>query len=96
MPAGCRFAFGYPEFGTYEPMRVVRAMRSDNWLHVHGDPGARSDPTTRAIKDEILETFRPADAGWQRTIVRTGATLVEQALARLPGAFVRESGPPGA
>ena len=96
MPTGCRFAFGYPEFGTYEPMRVVRAMRSDNWLHMHGDPGARSDPTTRAIKDEVLEAFRPADAGWQRTIVRTGATLVELALARLPGAFVRESGPPGA
>lgn len=79
---GCGFAFGYPEYGTYEPMRVIRAMRADNWLHVHGD---RADPTGRAIEAEILEAFRPASADWRRRVVRTGRTLVDAALVHLPG-----------
>lgn len=83
LPADCRFAFGFPEFGTYAPRRVLRAMRADNWLHAHGDP---SDATGRAIKAEILESFRPASRDWERRIVTTGAQLVGQALTRLPGA----------
>jgi hypothetical protein len=83
LPAGCRFAFGFPEYGTYEPMRMIRAIRADNWLHAHGDP---SDALGRSIRDEILEVFRPASADWRRRIVETGARLVDQGLARLPGA----------
>jgi hypothetical protein len=83
LPAGCRFAFGFPEYGTYDPMRMIRAIRADNWLHAHGDP---SDATGRAIRDEILEVFRPASPDWRRRVVETGARLVEQGLARLPDA----------
>jgi hypothetical protein len=83
LPAGCRFAFGFPEFGTYEPMRMIRAMRADNWLHLHGDP---SDAVGRALQAEMLEVFRPASRDWRRRVVATGAQLVELALARLPGA----------
>ena len=83
LPAGCRFAFGFPEYGTYDPMRMIRAIRADNWLHAHGDP---SDATGRAIRAEILEVFRPASTDWQRRVVETGARLVELGLARLPGA----------
>lgn len=82
LPAGCGFAFGYPEYGTYEPMRVIRAIRADNWLHAHGDT---TDATGRAIEAEILEAFRPASPEWRRRIVATGAELVDQALAHLPG-----------
>jgi hypothetical protein len=91
LPAGCRFAFGYPEFGTHPPDRMIRAIRADNWLHHHGD---RSDARGRAIEAEILEAFRPADPAWRRRVVRTGATLVAQALAHLPGA--RRRGEDGA
>jgi hypothetical protein len=84
MPAGCRFAFAYPEYGTYEPRRVIDAMRIDNWLHRYGDP---TDATGRRIKAEVLEAFRPADRDWQRRVVRTGAQLVEQALAAMPGVY---------
>jgi hypothetical protein len=83
LPAGCRFAFGFPEFGTYPPRRMIGAMRADNWLHARGDP---SDGTGRAIRDEMLEVFRPASPDWRRTVVRTGAGLVGVALDRLPGA----------
>jgi hypothetical protein len=84
MPAGCRFAFAYPEYGTYEPRRVIDAMRIDNWLHRYGDP---TDAIGRRIKAEVLEAFRPADRDWQRRVVRTGAQLVEQALAAMPGVY---------
>ncbi|UCE31119.1 MAG: DUF2817 domain-containing protein [Burkholderiales bacterium] len=86
LPARCRFAFGFPEYGTYPPERVFRAMRADNWLHRFGD---LSDATGRAIKDEMLEAFSPADPRWQRQVVATGAALIEQALAWLPGARQR-------
>lgn len=81
LPAGCRFAFAYPEYGTYEPMRVIRAMRTDNWLHRYGDP---TDATGRQLKAEVLEAFRPASLDWQRQIVTHGGHLVEQAMAALP------------
>jgi hypothetical protein len=83
LPSGCRFAFGFPEFGTYEPMRMIRAIRTDNWLHAHGD---RDDATGRAIRAEMLEVFAPASPDWRRRVVATGASLVGQALAGLPGA----------
>ncbi|MCZ7560691.1 MAG: M14 family metallopeptidase [Burkholderiaceae bacterium] len=83
LPAGARFAFAYPEYGTWEPMRVIRAMRADNWLAHHGD---RGDATGRAIEAEMLEAFRPDSRDWERRVVASGAALVAQALARLPGA----------
>jgi len=83
LPPDCRFGFAFPEYGTYEPMRMIGAMRADNWLHAHGDP---FDATGRAIKTEVLEVFRPASREWQHRIVQTGAELLAQAIARLPGA----------
>ena len=82
LPAGCRFGFAFPEYGTYPPDRVLRAIRADNWLHAHGDP---SDAAGRALKAEMLEAFRPASREWQRTIVTHGASLVAQALAKMGG-----------
>ncbi|RPH58222.1 MAG: DUF2817 domain-containing protein, partial [Burkholderiales bacterium] len=83
LPAGARFAFAYPEYGTWAPMRVIRAMRADNWLAHHGD---RGDATGRAIEAEMLEAFRPGSRDWERRVVASGAALVAQALARLPRA----------
>lgn len=82
LPAGCRLAFAYPEFGTYSMDRVLRAIRADNWLHVHGDP---ADDTGREISAELLEALRPDNARWRRMIIEKGAQLVDQALAHLPG-----------
>ncbi|HYF59613.1 MAG TPA: DUF2817 domain-containing protein [Burkholderiaceae bacterium] len=83
LPAGCRFAFGFPEYGTYEPVRMISAMRSDNWLHAHGDP---DDARGRAIGAEVREVFSPASADWRRRTVETGLGLVAQGLDALPGA----------
>ena len=71
----CELTIHAAEFGTYEPVRVFRAMRADNWLHHHGrldsDPG-------RALKAELLEVFRPADPKWQARVLDTAATLITQ------------------
>jgi hypothetical protein len=64
-----------PEFGTYDLRRVFFAMRADNWLHQHGDPESEQG---RAIKAELLEVFRPADAEWQSLILERGARILEQ------------------
>jgi hypothetical protein len=88
LPSGCRLAFAYPEYGTYEPTRVMRATRNDNWLHHHGD---LHDPTGRAIKAEMLESFNPASQTWRQQVVQTGARLVDQALEHLPGANRRSA-----
>jgi hypothetical protein len=64
-----------PEFGTYDLARIFLAMRADNWLHHHGD---LESPQARAIKAELLEVFRPANADWQSRILDRGARILEQ------------------
>jgi hypothetical protein len=71
------------EFGTYDPTRVFWALRADNWLHVHGDPESARG---RAIRAELLEVFRPADAGWMRRVLEVGAGVVARARDGLAGA----------
>lgn len=70
------------EFGTYDPVRVFWAMRQDNWLEHHGD---RDSEEGRAIKAEIVEVFRPDDPTWMRSILDSGARIVEQACKGLLG-----------
>jgi hypothetical protein len=82
MPPAMRFAFASPEYGTHPAMRVLLAFRADNWLHQHGDPG---DDTGRAIKREMMEAFKPDSREWEHKVVAHGATLIDQALACLPG-----------
>lgn len=80
LPAGCRSAFVSPEFGTHPLDRVLRAVRADNWLHAHGRPDDPGEPLTRAIKAELLEAFRPEDAGWRERVVDAGERLVDRAI----------------
>ena len=82
----CDFAFVAAEFGTYPVERVIRALRADNWLHMHGPTDLLGDPLARQIKAEILEALRPDRAEWRIRILDKGRLLIEQALAALPGA----------
>lgn len=79
LPAELRdreLTLGCAEFGTVDPVRVFWAMRADNWLHAHGDPDSERG---RAIREELLAVFRPADPVWMRRVLEVGAGLVEQA-----------------
>ena len=71
LPAELRdreLTLGCAEFGTVEAVRVFWAMRADNWLHVHGDPDSERG---RAIRDELLAVFRPADPVWMGACSRS-------------------------
>jgi hypothetical protein len=58
-------------------------MRADNWLHAHGD---LASPQAAAIKQEMMECFRPDSREWERTVLGHAAGLVSRGLAALPGA----------
>jgi len=72
----CTVTFFAQEFGTYEPTRVFRAMRADNWLQFHGDADSERG---QVIKAELLEVFCPADPAWQRRVLEGGARVIQQA-----------------
>ncbi len=65
------------EFGTYDPIRIFAAMRAENWLHHHGDLDSQQGA---AIKEELLEVFRPKDGAWRARVLETGAELIAQAI----------------
>src|SRR5262249_42149381 len=77
-PGDCTLTFFAQEFGTYAPTRVFQAMRADNWLHHHGDPGSA---TADKIRGELVEVFRPADPAWQRRVLQGGAGVVAQTVS---------------
>ena len=53
------------EFGTLPTPLVRRALRADNWLHVHGEPDS---PKGRAIKADIREAFYQDADDWKQMI----------------------------
>ena len=85
MPPDCQFAMVFPEFGTHPVVRVIQAMRADNWLHQHGPEDVLGDPIAKPIKSELLEAFRPDDAQWRLTIQKTGREIIDQGIAAMAG-----------
>lgn len=70
------------EFGSYDPVRVFAALRADNWLHQHGELESEQGA---AIQRELMEVFRPDDAGWRARVLELGARLIAQAREGLAG-----------
>ena len=58
--------FATQEFGTYHPLRVVKALRDENFWHSRGS--SLDHPT----KKTLVEMFNPADAKWRKTILSRG------------------------
>ncbi len=53
------------EFGTIDNKEVKRALRADNWLHVHGDPDSAKG---RAIKAHLRDAFYQDQDDWKDMI----------------------------
>jgi Protein of unknown function (DUF2817) len=53
------------EYGTIPTPEVRLALRADNWLHHHGEPGSAKG---RAIKDQIRAAFYPDTAAWKELV----------------------------
>jgi hypothetical protein len=69
------------EFGTYPTADMIRAVRADNWLHLHGDPGSA---VGKAIKAEIKRMFYPAESeDWKVRVLSRSLQVWERGLAGL-------------
>lgn len=66
------------EFGTFSPIRNIRALREENRWHHYGR-GSLDHPAKQALK----ETFCPDDEAWRRSVLARGRELVLHALAQL-------------
>jgi hypothetical protein len=66
------------EFGTYNAIRVLRALRAENRWHQHGD-GGLDHPTKR----DLRTAFAPDDERWRRAVLDRGRIVLDQALELL-------------
>jgi Protein of unknown function (DUF2817) len=65
------------EFGTFSPLRVLRVLYQENWLHHHGDS---SSVLGRKVKAELLQCFCPRQVCWRHTVLSKGLAVLQQAL----------------
>lgn len=63
------------EFGTYNAVRALSALRDENRWHHYGD-GTVDHPA----KEELKEKFSPDDESWRQTVLRRGREVIEQGL----------------
>ena len=66
------------EFGTVSALKVLNAMRRENWLHHHA---GQDHPATAKIKDRLLRAFYPDDDLWKRKVLEQGRLIMDQALS---------------
>ena len=73
-------SFVAQEFGTYNAVRVVKALRAENRWHHYGDGGI-DHPTKLALR----QTFAPENESWRAAVLRRGRIVIRQALGLLEG-----------
>lgn len=69
------------EFGTYDSVSVLRALREENAAHhaSHAD-----SPAFRRAKARLLEMFCPQSPAWRRSVWERGRELLQAALNQWP------------
>jgi len=65
------------EFGTYYTIKVVEALRRENMAHHYCTPG---DSALERAKEQLKETFAPADTAWRESCVAQGLEIVGKAI----------------
>ena len=68
------------EFGTSPPLKVLRALRAENWLHHHG---GNDHPKANAIKAALKRAFYPETDDWKSLVWQQGGEVVEQTIAAM-------------
>ena len=71
------------EFGTYDAIRIVAALRAENRAHHHCAPG---DPAMVRSKKELRECFCPRSTAWRDTTVGTALNIIARGAGALTGA----------
>jgi hypothetical protein len=67
------------EFGTVPSPEVRRALRGDNWLHMHAPEGTLESETGQAIKAELQRVFAPAADDWRGPVIDRTLETLDQA-----------------
>ena len=70
------------EYGTVPSRQVGEALRADNWLHKHGDPGSAQ---AQAIKADIRAAFYGDQDDWKGMVAGQSLLATRQAIAGLSG-----------
>ena len=73
---GIPLMFVTQEFGTYSGVRVLKALRSENHQHHHGDPDV-AHPSKRALRD----IFCPTSTAWRAGALSDGLMLFQAVLS---------------
>ena len=81
------YRFVTAEFGTYDPIRVLAAIRAENRAYYHGDPHSPEYPRA---KSELLECFCPQSNKWRNRAVRTGLEIIEKSIRAMGEAGAAE------
>jgi hypothetical protein len=67
--------FASQEFGTYHPLRVVKALRDENRWHHYG-----GREVNHATKRVLLEMFTPMNTQWRTAVLTRGREVIQQAM----------------
>ncbi|MDH3693286.1 MAG: M14 family metallopeptidase, partial [Gammaproteobacteria bacterium] len=62
------YRFVGAEFGTYDAIRVLGALRAENRAHHYGDENSE---IYKSAKAELLECFYPSDASWRKQTIES-------------------------
>lgn len=72
------YRFVTAEFGTYDPVRVLAAIRAENRAHHYSTKGS---PRHQSAKKELLECFCPSSPSWREKAVASGLQIIRRAVA---------------
>ena len=75
-----QYYFAGAEFGTYESVRVLGAIRAENRAHHYSEKDSASYLIAKA---ELLECFCPASETWRRQVVDSSLQIVSSAIEGL-------------
>ncbi len=67
------------EFGTLPPLKNLKALAFDNWVHSKTDDPAQ----LQKAQQEMRKAFSPRDPKWENTILEQGIEVLQQASAGL-------------
>ncbi len=68
------------EFGTYNVIRVLKALRAENQACHYGD---QDNTEYQRIKAEILECFCPKNPRWRKSVITSGLEIVTRGIQAL-------------
>lgn len=71
------------EFGTFSPIKVIRASRSENRWTQWGNHSSEQEAKRHWSRLEMLRTFNPKDSVWQKKVVHRGNIVFNSAVSKL-------------